>query len=374
MTPPRASGTRPHSRSSWFRSFCAFCLDVTRRDPFRSAAQTILAVLISYNAAQWLRLSEPSWAVFSALYVIQGSVGGTLTAARDRVLGAVLGSLVALGCIHLIGLGGWRTILCLLAGIGIMSLITGVRPRYSYGLVPVAILIIAPGVELLENAVHKIGAIALGATAGAAASVLILPRQAHRSAEQHLAKALEGCGELLSACMAGVLAQDAPDLRTAHDRIARELAAAGTMIEQTRLRRKRRRHVPLTPLLKQIERLWYSLAMADRLSARCLPEPLRDHLGEPVRNATRDAERFLGEIGQALADGTLPARVGGIRSPASGVAAAVEQMRSGGLFQPLPQEDVEQVFGLSLAWQQLSRNMNGLLEVAGDSRDGTAAA
>ncbi|MCG7360334.1 FUSC family protein [Roseomonas sp. ACRSG] len=370
----KAPGGPPRHASSRFRRLCAHCLNATRWDPFRLTLQTILAVLISYNAARWLRLPDPSWAVFSALYVIQGSVGGTLTAAKDRVLGAMLGSLIALACIYLIGLGGWQTILSLLVGIGSMSLLAGLKPRFSYGLVPVAILIVAPGMELIEDALLKIAAIALGATAGAAASVLILPRQAHRSAEQHLAQALAGCSELLSTSMAKILAQDAADLQVAHERIARELAAADAMIQQTRLSRRRARRMSLIALLKQTERLWYTLAMADRLSAQPLSEEAKGRLAEPVRNATRAVDRFLCELGKALAGGEAPSRAANVQGPVNEVATVIEDMRLEGLLHSLPREEAEQVLGLSLAWRQLTRNIDDILQAAGvHGRDDAAA-
>ncbi|EHM00679.1 hypothetical protein HMPREF9946_02506 [Acetobacteraceae bacterium AT-5844] len=373
MIPSQAPGNLPHPWSSRFRQFCGQCLEATQWDPFRLSVQTILAVLISYSLAQWLRLPEPSWAVFSALYVIQGSIGGTLTAAKDRVLGAVLGALIALFCVYLIGLGGWRTILSLLAGIGTMSFIAGVMPRFSYGLVPVAILIVAPDMELIEDALLKIAAIALGATAGAAASVLILPRHARRSAEQHLAQALAGCSALLSTCMEKSLNQDSADLQKEHERIARELTAAGAMVQQTLRRPGQGEYIPLMPLLKHTERMWYTLAMADRLSACPLPKDASDRLVEPVQNATREVEQFLCEVGQALVGRKLLTPSTGIRSPACDVASAVESMRLEGLLDRLRREEAEQVFGLSLTWQQLRRNMDDILKTArGTSEERTA--
>ncbi|MBP0447294.1 FUSC family protein [Roseomonas sp. SSH11] len=373
MTPPDAHRTRPSPGSSALRRFLLRCLAAMRRDPARLTIQSVLAVLISYLAAQWLRLPEPSWAVFSALYVIQGSIGGTITAARDRVLGAVTGSLIALACIYLIGLGGWRTVLSLVAGVGSMSLIASLRPSYSYGLVTVAILIVAPGMELIENAILQVAAISLGATAGAAASVSVLPRQAHRGAEYHLAQALAGCSALLSACMARMLAQDAADIQAAHERIDRELAEADRMVRQTRLRRKEAHRVSLPRLKAQVERLWYTLAIADRLSTRPLPDAASARLAGPVRDATRQLEGLLCDISDALAGGKLPVLATDFRSPADQVARAVEELRVEGLLHAMPREEAEQVFGLSLTWQQLTQNLGDILDVTGSRSAGEAA-
>lgn len=364
MKGPSASSGQRRLRWPRILGSCARGLGLIRGDPARLAVQTVLAVLVTYAAALWLHLPEPSWAVFSALFVIQGSIGGTLTAAMDRVQGAVLGALLALLCVSVIGTGAWRTILSLVTGVGIMSLIAGVRPQLNYGLVPVAVLTVAPGTELVEDGLLKIAAIGLGAAAGALASVLVLPRQAHRAAEQHLVQALAGCGALLSACMDKLLSQDERDLHPLHARIARELALAGSMSRQTRLRRKQEQYVLLSSLLNQVERLWYTLAMADRLSARPLPDAVREAMAAPVRQAAGEAERFLYEAGQALTCGKPPPAASRFDALAQEVGRLVERLRAEGQLSQAKREEAEQILGLSLAWQQLSRNVEDLLALA----------
>jgi len=341
-----------------------FPRDLTRFDlwpTLRFTLQTVTAVLASYGLATLLGLPDPSWAVFSALFVIQSSIGGTVTAATDRVIGALIGALLALACIFVIGLGEWRTVLSLVTGISIMGLIAGARPRFSYGLVPVAILILAPGTAVVEDALLKMGAITLGSAAGALASLLVLPRRAHLAAEEQLGHAVEGCGVLLSACMAKMLARDAPDLSAAHARISDALALAEKMARQSRLRLRRgsSRYRP-AELLRMVERLWYTLAIVDRLSGQPLPERVRAFLTEPVCDAAQEAECFLRETGAALARMQPPPPSERFHACIGAITAAMDRLLAE---DGLTRLEAERSFGLSFAWEQVSHSVDELLEL-----------
>ena len=61
----------------------------------------------------------------------------------------------------------------------------------SYGLVTVTMLILAPGIDVIEGAFVKALEIGLGSLCGTLAVALVLPRTAHRQADEHIARALE---------------------------------------------------------------------------------------------------------------------------------------------------------------------------------------
>ncbi|WP_160936170.1 FUSC family protein [Teichococcus coralli] len=325
----------------------------------RFTLQTVAAVLVSYGLAKALGLPDASWAVFSALFVIQGSIGGTVTAAADRVLGACLGASLALACIFAIGLGEWRTVASLVAGISVMGIVAGIWPRFSYGLVPVAILVLAPGIEVVEDALLKVIAIALGSGAGALSSLLVLPQRAHLAAQRQLGHAVADCGALLSACMTKMLTRDAPDLSAAHARISDALAQAGKMARQSHpwLRRGSPPHRP-AEILRQVERLWYTLAMVDRLSGQPLSERAGAFLAEPVHDAAREAECFLRETGKALARMQPPPSSEQFHACIHAITDAMDRLHAeGGLTRP----EAERTFGLSFAWEQVSHGVDELL-------------
>ena len=66
-----------------------------QQDDIRTTLQTAVAVLIAYCIMALTGLDSPSWAVFSALFVVQANVGGTIGSALWRIAGALLGAAIA---------------------------------------------------------------------------------------------------------------------------------------------------------------------------------------------------------------------------------------------------------------------------------------
>jgi uncharacterized membrane protein YccC len=333
-----------------------------QNEPLRRSLQTVVAVALAYLAAAALSLPEPSWAVFSALFVVQDSVGGTLTSALNRVIGAAVGLVLGVLAIIVVGVEEWRALVSLIASVGVMAAISGRWPRLQYGLVTVAILVVAPGHELLEDTLLTAGAIAVGAVCGAAAGAAVLPVTAHRSARTHLGRAIRTCGRLLRESFA-TLAEGRPaDLGPVHAEIERELDQARAMISQSRYRPRSPSRVPSQlELLRHVDRLWYSLALADRLSGRQLPEAAAEIL-EPAEAATRALCRDLDRMGEAVARGEPPADRPASRAEIERLAGAIDRLRSRNAVLDMPQAAAEDLFTLSFAWKQLSRNVEDLAQ------------
>ena len=101
-------------------------------EPLRLTLQTTVAVAAAYVLAVLVHLPSPSWSVFSAIFVLQTSVGGTLRTAIDRITGAVIGLAVGIACLYTFGFGEqWRTLLALAVSVSTMSLLAGFYPRYG---------------------------------------------------------------------------------------------------------------------------------------------------------------------------------------------------------------------------------------------------
>ena len=128
--------------------------------PARIALQTATAALATYGLFKLAGLPQASWAVISALFVIQPNVGGTISTALGRIAGTVLGTAVGLACVLTLGGSAGAVALGLLLATGSLGLVIGFRPGLRYGLVPAAFILLAPGGEELAQAWH--GATALG--------------------------------------------------------------------------------------------------------------------------------------------------------------------------------------------------------------------
>lgn len=340
-----------------------------RHEPLRFSIQAAVAALAAYGLTLLAGVDNVSWAVFAALFVVHVSVGGTLEAAVGRLVGGFIGLLLGLACLFTIGSGEWRTPLSLAVAVGTMSFIAGCRPGLSYGLVTTAILILAPGFEIVEGALLKGAAIAIGTVAGSAAATLILPLPARRGSARHLAEALRGYGELLEAIQETFVRDGRTDLVPLHNDIANELAQARSMAGQSLASwlsgRSEDKEGSLLSLVNKVERIWYTLAILDRLSGRGFPAQAEPLL-KPSEEATRAYRDYFQKLADSLDDSGKRPPMTALRQSRDSLLGALDHLRRENRTSDLPRDDVERIFVLGFAWQQLSSSVESLAAAMGD--------
>ena len=96
--------------------------------PARVAAQTAAAAGATFGLFTITGLPQTSWAVVSALFVIQPNVGGTVGAALGRIAGTALGTAVGLACVYAIGVSSWASAVGLVVATASLGFVTGFRP------------------------------------------------------------------------------------------------------------------------------------------------------------------------------------------------------------------------------------------------------
>ncbi len=172
------------------------------RDEIRMPLQTTTAVLLAFIATLFMSRENMSWGVFSALFVVQISIGGTVTSGVHRILGALLGAAIGVVAVLVLPVeGDSGTLLRLVVGVTTMSIASYRWPKLAYGLVTVTVIIVAPDFYVLEGAMGKIVAISIGSLSGMVAALAMFPVSSHRRADYHLKQALRGCSYLLEECM-----------------------------------------------------------------------------------------------------------------------------------------------------------------------------
>lgn len=154
----------------------------TRRTPeLRQTLRVTVATAAAYAAYKYLDFQQGYWAVFTVLIVMQGSIGGTLGAATERMIGtlagAVLGGLAA--TFHAgttLGVGIALAVVTCLTVLG-----AAVRPQLRVAPVTAAILLLTEpaGAPVGQFVLDRILEIGLGGLIGVLASVLILPARSH---------------------------------------------------------------------------------------------------------------------------------------------------------------------------------------------------
>ena len=150
----------------------------TRRGPeLRQTLRVTVAAAAAFVAYKLLNLQQGYWAIFTVLIVMQGSIGGTLGAATERMIGtfagAILGGIAA--AFHDDSSLKLGTALIVVTGLGVWG--ASLRPQLKVAPVTAAIMLLSapPGVPVHTFVLDRIIEIALGGAIGVLATVFIFP-------------------------------------------------------------------------------------------------------------------------------------------------------------------------------------------------------
>jgi uncharacterized membrane protein YccC len=100
------------------------------RAELRLVIRALTAAALSLVTADALALPQGYWAVFTALIIVQGSVGGTLAAGLDRFIGTLAGAVLG-GAVAVTG-EFWRVprVLLLMLAVAPVSPARGDTPKF----------------------------------------------------------------------------------------------------------------------------------------------------------------------------------------------------------------------------------------------------
>jgi uncharacterized membrane protein YccC len=183
----------------------------------RTAVRVTVAALLAYFGSRLLNTPEGYWAVITAVIVIQASLGATLAARLDRIVGTVAGGLagVAAAAVYTVtALPLW----VLLAGtVAPLAVAAAMRPSFRIAPVTAVIVLSAgtPGDAWAILAAHRIGEILLGCVIAILTAHFVLPGRASADLRENVASALGLLAELSSA----YLRADAARVDALSDRI-----------------------------------------------------------------------------------------------------------------------------------------------------------
>src|SRR5262245_13844933 len=101
------------------------------RGEVRLAARTTFAALIAFALAHLFALPQGYWAVLTSVIVMQASVGGSLKASLDRIVGTAAGALWGVAAtVAVPHHDTWTLGVALAVAIAPLALVAAVRPSY----------------------------------------------------------------------------------------------------------------------------------------------------------------------------------------------------------------------------------------------------
>ncbi len=314
-----------------------------------------------------LGLKLPLWAVLTSLIVTQMSVGRSLKATRDYLVGTVGGALYGAAIAILIPHNGEGALLAVLVlAVAPLAFIAAINPSLNVATVTAIIVLLLPLMNHgtpLESAIDRVLEVTVGALTGLAVSFLVLPSRAHSQMRVSAARVLELMASALAELLSGLTrGRDTDTLHKLQDGIGTALVGLNAIgAEAERERAARLSSGPDTgPLLRATLRLRHDLVMIGRASVVPLPAELQARLSAPLAGVTEAIANYLRASAAALRSKMLPPAILPIQQALQAYAAEVAAVRSEGLTRGVPGDVAERFFALGFSLEQMRQNLKDL--------------
>jgi uncharacterized membrane protein YccC len=345
----------------------------SRKAQLALAVRVTVAAFAALAIALALNLMLPLWAVLTSLIVTQMSVGRSLKATRDYMLGTVGGAIYGGALAVLIPHSGEGALLALLVlAVAPLAFIAAINPSLNAATVTAVIVLLIPTfrhANPLDSAIDRVLEVMVGAVTGLLVSFFVLPSRAHGQIRISAARALELIAAALSELLAGLTrGLDNDALHRIQDGIGTalvELNATGA--EAERERAARLSTGPDTgPLLRTILRLRHDLVMVGRASVVPLPSDPQARLAAPLAKISDAIVSYLRSVATVLRTGAGSAAASPIDVALQAYAAEVAALRREGLTRGLPGDVAERFFALGFALEQMRQDLKDLERCVGN--------
>ncbi|MGX4768180.1 FUSC family protein [Bradyrhizobium guangdongense] len=344
-----------------------------RRTQLGLAIRVTVAATAAYALATALHLLLPLWAVLTSLIVTQMSVGRSLKATRDYMLGtiggAIYGGAIAISLPYsseagLLGL--------LVLAVAPLALVAAIYPNLSTATVTAVIVLLVPTMhhaDPLASAIDRVSEVSVGAITGLLVSFLVLPSRAVRQIRASAAKLLELIAEAFTELLAGLTrGRDNDALHRIQDGIGTAIVDMNAIgAEAERERSARLSSGPDTgPLLRTILRLRHDVVMIGRATVVPLPVEVQVRLAAPLAEVGAAIARFLKSAAEALREGAGAPPIHPVHLALQHYAEAVAAVRQDGLIRGHASDTAERFFALGFSLEQMHQNLCDLDRVVGE--------
>ena len=336
-----------------------FCLRVT------------LAALLSFAVGRILGLPMVLWAVLTSVLLTQMSVGKSVKATIDYFAGTLGGAIYAGAISALIPQTTDAGLLAALAAsVGPLALLSAISPRYaaapSTGLIVVVAPMLTHGTPL-ASAIDRVEEVALGAMVALAVSLVVLPARSRDMARLSAAAMLEAIADAAPTVFDGFLR---PSDRQAVASLHRSIAMAYRRFEAAGLEAGHERISLLTdetssePEFERLRvallRLRHDLIMTGRAAVAPLPETLATRLETSLAPLEQAIETQLRACAGLLRMPSAAPENTGWEEAFDAFGEEIVALRTEGLFQPMPEDAVQNIFALAFALEQWRTDLREL--------------
>jgi len=334
-----------------------------RKTEIRHAIRVSAAVGAAFALATLLRLPQGYWAVFTAVIVVQSSLGATITASVERFMGTVVGAVT--GAVAAYFHAKWPEFggLILCVTVALLSFVVSMRPALKVAPVTAVIMLIGQSTHMdpLVAASLRVAEITVGSLVGIAATLLIFPARAHASVVASVQKIADLQAHILDSYILVLRGAPGPtDYVKAQDDLRAALAKLQTAM--TEAGRENATRLSDRSVSDALPRTLWRLRNDTVMVGRTLREPLpAEALAPAAADMLEASGTFLRAAAGLLAGGARPDRVA-FAEVHQKFQACVEGLREQGLTRELEFDDAARVFGLVFAIENLFANLGDFEE------------
>ncbi|MFC7052393.1 FUSC family protein [Hansschlegelia quercus] len=333
------------------------------------AVKVAVASVSAFVLATLLGLPQGYWSVISALIVVQASVGGTVTAAQERAVGTVIGSLVGGAAAFFHPHSLISTSITLTVVVAVLAFAAAGRPMLRLAPITAAILLVATAnqTNTLEIAAERIMEVLLGCAIGVVATLVVFPAHVDRD----LAKEARAVAHDIAALLRGAPTRKrGPDgahlLLGAQDAIRRKLAALEkTVTDARRAPGARSGAEARSSLARTLWRVRNDAVAVERALAAA-PDATRRMVGPLADEVILAAADMLDEIAAghdaAIARAETDAKLAALDD-------AVAHLRDGETVRLIDVAAAVPTMGLVFALRNLDANLGDLADRLGEAQE-----
>ena len=340
----------------------------------RFALRMTVAAVAAFMLGELLHVPlHGLWAVLTAVLVTQASVGASIRASLEYVVGTLIGALYATLVTLLIPHPTPLATAAVLA-VSIAPLAYAAAHSNMFRVAPftaVIVLLLAGqfGLGPLAAAATRVFEVMLGGALGVTVSLALFPEGAYRRARQAAVSALQRLADALPLLLAGCSTQSDPGkIQKLQDdlgcMVASFDAAGGDARHEQSMTFGSR--PDLGPLSRTLLRLRHDLVIIGRAAAEPLPQRVLSKLAPRIAAIGSAAGDYLRAGASALRAGQSPPAVAQVDAAMNAYSSEVAAMQHAGLTGALASNELERLFSLTFALDQLRRDLTDLARCIGE--------
>jgi uncharacterized membrane protein YccC len=300
------------------------------------------------------------WAVLTAVLLTQMSVGRSIKATIDYLLGT-LGGAIYSGVVAILvpATTDAERIGVLTLAIAPLALLAAISPRFTVAPSTGVLVVLAPTlthVTPFVSAYDRVLEVALGGAVALVVSHFVFPARARMLVREAAADMLVIMAEALPHLFSGFAEnRDAETIRS----LQRGVGAAFERLDKMEQEARHERiaflsaaEPDLAPLLRALLRMRHDLVMIGRAAATPLPTELRDRLQPTLADIARCAADYSRRCADALTRSRAPGPCEALEAAFDAYAREVAALRENGALRDLPFDRVEHLFALGFALEQ----------------------